>query len=109
LVLAPLVGLAILVPLALDALVFTADVFAAAVSVALAFDAFAALADVVPVTVFVFVARPGRCTVGQPSESDQTERATGGGLEHATTTGLRSQDAGDGIKPIRVQDFLLCA
>jgi hypothetical protein len=109
LVLAPLVGLAILVPLAFDALVSTADVFVAAVSVALAFNAFAALADVIATTVFVFAAFLGQCAVGQSGKSYQTERATSGGLEHATATGLRSQDAGDGIKPISFHDLLLYA
>jgi hypothetical protein len=109
LVRAPLVFLAIAVLYAFDALVSIALVAGGAIAVALALDALVSIADVVPATVVVIAAPPGPRTVGQASESDQTERATGGGLEHATTPGLRSQDAGEGIKPIGVHDLLLCA
>src|SRR5215218_1908173 len=104
---APLVFPAVLVPDALDAFVSVAKVLLTAIPIALAFDAFFVVADVVAGAVLVFVARPGHRDVGQTRQPEHAECTTGGNLEHATATRLRSQDARNGIKPICIHHLLL--
>src|SRR5215212_4760033 len=104
---AELVSVAIGVGLAgSDALVLQAHPAVAAIPVVLAFDALSVVTQLVRRTVVVGCASPGRRAVGQRREPHQTECATGGSLEQAATIGRRTHDAGNGIKPFRIHEFL---
>jgi hypothetical protein len=101
---AELVAVAIVVALAgADTPLLLANGAGAAIPVALAFNALLVVTDLVAGTVVV-VSAPGQRAVSQRGEPRETEHTTGGGLEHAATSGLPSQDASHVIEPTIVHE-----